>query len=259
LNADAGKFPTPYLEVNQVLLILLENVRMVLGDYFIGMYLYGSLATGDFEPDRGDIDFLIVTGTELPENIISELKTMHKRIYECGMKWAKHLEGAYIPLNVVRKYSPTGPASPMTNQQKFLVAHEGAAWVIISYILYTTGVVITGPPLKSIIDPVSPEELRTAILALLRDVWAPWQHNSDLFHRDEYQSFVVLTMCRALYTLKQGTIVSKQLSAEWAIGNLDKKWTELIKQAEAWRDGDVPGNVGQTQEFMQYVFNKAGL
>ena len=259
MNADADKFPTPYPDVNQVLLTLLDNVRAILGDYFIGLYLYGSLATGGFEPGRSDIDFLVVTSRELPESIVSELKTMHKRIYECGVKWSKHLEGAYIPLNVVRKYSPTGPAWPMTNQQKFLVAHESASWVISSYILYTAGVVITGPPLKSIIDPVSPEELKTAVLTLLRDVWAPWQHNSNLFHRVEYQSFVVLTMCRAMYTLKYGIVKSKQCSAAWAIANIDKKWTELIKQALAWHYGDAPEDIGQTQEFIRYTLKEAGL
>ena len=259
MNTDANKFPTPYTDVNQVILTLLDNARAILVDDFVGMYLYGSLATGDFEPGRSDIDFLIVTGRELPENIVSELKIMHKRLYECGMKWSNHLEGSYIPLDVVRKCSPTGPAWPMTNQQKFLVAHENASWVINNDILYTRGVVITGPPLKSIIDSVSPEELKTAVLTLLRDIWSPWQHNSDKFHRDEYQSFVVLTMCRALYTLKHGSVVSKRRSAEWAIATLDKKWIELIEQADAWRDGDAPGNVGRTQEFMGYVFNKAGL
>ena len=180
MSTDANKFPTPYPDVNQVLLILLENVRIILGDYFTGMYLYGSLATGDFEPGRSDIDFLVVTGRELPENIVSELKTMHQRIFEWGMKWAKHLEGSYIPLNVVRRYSAIGPAWPMTNQQKFLVAHENASWVINNDILYHSGVVITGPPLKSIIDPVNPEELKTAVLTLLRDIWVPWQQNSGL-------------------------------------------------------------------------------
>ena len=259
MNTDTNKFPTLYPDVNQVLLILLENVRMVLGDYFIGMYLFGSLASGDFDPSRSDIDTLVVTSTALPEKVIADLKEMHRRIYENGSAWAAKMTGAYIPVNAMRKYSPTDAACPLFNRDEFLVARPDPDWVIHRHVLYTRGVVITGPPIKSIIDPVNPEELKTAVLTLLRDVWAPWQHNSDLFHRDEYQSFVILTMCRALYTLRHGTVVSKRRSAEWAIANLDKKWTELIKQAEAWHDGDIPGNVGQTQEFMRYIFTVAGL
>jgi predicted nucleotidyltransferase len=258
LNTEVNKFPTPYPDVNQILLDLLDNARAILGDYFTGMYLYGSLAGGDFDPGRSDIDFLVVTSKELPLIKVSDLEAMHKSIFENGLKWAQHLEGSYIPVDTVRKYSPTGPAWPMVNKKKFLVAHEDASWVINNYILYTSGVVIDGPPLKSVIDAVQPEELKEAVLTVLH-AWAPWQNNASLFHSDEYQSFVVLTMCRALYTLKHGTVVSKPRSAEWAIANLDKKWTGLIKQAATWRNGDPPGDIGQTQEFMRYILKEAGL
>ena len=37
--------PTPYPDVNVVLHALLSSVQTVLGNHFIGLYLYGSLAT----------------------------------------------------------------------------------------------------------------------------------------------------------------------------------------------------------------------
>lgn len=259
MNSNNNLSPTPYLDINLVLQTLLDNVRVLLGDYFVGMYLYGSLASGDFEPDRSDIDFLIVTREELPSDIVAGLKSMHTRLYKSGMEWATKLEGSYVPIDVIRRYSVIGPAWPMINKDKFLVAHENISWVINNYILYTNGVVITGPPPQSIIEPVSSEELKDAVLTLLRDVWTPWQDNSDLFHRNEYQSYVVLTMCRSLYTLKHGTVVSKLRSAEWAITNLDRKWTELIQQALAWRDKDPSGDIEQTQEFIRYTLKEAEL
>ena len=259
MNSNINKFPTPYPDVNEVLLTLLDNVRAILGDYFTGMYLYGSLASGDFDPDRSDIDFLLVTSKELPGDIVAELKSMHTRLYKSGMEWSTKLEGSYVPRNVLRRYSANGPAWPMTNKDKFVVAHENVVWLINSYVLYTGGVVIAGPSLRTIIDPVQPEELKDAVLTLLRDVWTPWQSNADLFYGDEYQSYVILTMCRALYTIKHGTVNSKRRSAEWAIANLDKKWTYLINEAVAWHSGDPPGDIGQTQEFMRYICREAGL
>ena len=107
LSADANKTPTPYPDVNAALQVLLDNVRAVLGDYFIGMYLYGSLASGDFDPGRSDIDPLVVTSKELPEKIISDLKVMHRRLYESGSEWATKMTGAYIPMDAMRKYNPT--------------------------------------------------------------------------------------------------------------------------------------------------------
>jgi len=259
MKKENNVFPIPNNDVNLVLQTLLDNVRTILGDYFIGMYLYGSLASGDFNPDRSDIDFLVVTRSELPGSMVVELKSMHARLYHSGTEWSKRLEGSYIPLDTVRKYSLNGSAWPMTNKGKFLVAHENIVWVINSYILYTSGLVIIGPPLQTIIDPVGTEELKDAVLTLLRDVWQPWQNNSDLFLNDEYQPFVVLTMCRSLYTLKHGTVVSKRCSAEWVVANSDTKWTKLIERAMAWNYGDPPGNIAQTQEFIRYTIKEAGL
>jgi len=252
-------FPTRYEDINLFLQTLLHSVRAVLGEYFIGMYLYGSLASGDFDPGRSDIDPLVITSRGLPENLISDLEVMHKRIYKSGSEWATRMSGAYIPLDAMRAYSPTGPACPLFNRDEFLVARPDIDWVIHRHILYTSGVVIIGPSLQSIIDPVRPDELKEAALTLLRDNWTPWLDNSDFFLGVGYQPFVVLTMCRALYTLKHGTVVSKLRSAEWIIANSDRKWTRLIKQAMAWHHGDPPGDIRQTQEFMRYILKEAGL
>ncbi|MBL0346656.1 nucleotidyltransferase domain-containing protein [Candidatus Villigracilis affinis] len=50
---------TPHDGVNQILSVLLEKAKTILTDQFVGMYLYGSLSSGDFHPDASDIDFLI--------------------------------------------------------------------------------------------------------------------------------------------------------------------------------------------------------
>jgi len=265
LNKSKTISLTPFDDINSFLQVLLDDVRAVLGDFFVGMYLHGSLAIGDFDRNRSDIDFLVITSKGLPESLISDLKSMHTRIYESDLEWSARLEAAYIPVDAMRAYSPDGPACPLVNmnklvnQNEFLVARPEANWVIIRHILYTCGVVITGPPLQTIINPVSPEQLREAVLAQLRHNWTPWLSNSGLFLSSGHQPFVVLTMCRALYTLRHSTIATKLRSAEWVIANSDRKWTELIKRAMAWHFGDPSGDIGQTQEFIRYTLDEAGL
>src|SRR5215210_4472239 len=46
---------------------LLAGVQAALGEQFVGLYLHGSLANGDFAPGRSDIDFLVVTESELTQ------------------------------------------------------------------------------------------------------------------------------------------------------------------------------------------------
>ena len=52
--------PTLYPEVNIVLDVLVPEVQAILGDQFVGMYLYGSLAYGGFDVDS-DVDYVVVT------------------------------------------------------------------------------------------------------------------------------------------------------------------------------------------------------
>ena len=42
--------PTPYSDVNTLLIMLLERVREILGEKLVGFYLYGSLSAGRFRP-----------------------------------------------------------------------------------------------------------------------------------------------------------------------------------------------------------------
>ena len=69
--------PTPYPDVNAVLHELLAGVQAILGDHFVGLYLHGSLAIGDFNPHRSDIDFVVVTAGELPDEMLPALEAMH--------------------------------------------------------------------------------------------------------------------------------------------------------------------------------------
>jgi hypothetical protein len=107
-----SSFPTPYPEVNAILNILLSDVQDVLGNQFTGMYLHGSLAYGDFNPETSDIDFLAVTEDDLPIETFAALKEMHAGLFQSGMEWSQKLEGAYLPKEVLRRHSLAYPATP---------------------------------------------------------------------------------------------------------------------------------------------------
>src|SRR6476620_8673572 len=76
--------PTKFPEINKILDLLLTSVSQVLGNQLVGMYLYGSLSTGDFDLETSDIDFLVVTTSTLPDKTIADLETMHHRIWNSG-------------------------------------------------------------------------------------------------------------------------------------------------------------------------------
>ena len=59
---------------------LLDGAREVLRERFVGLYLYGSLATGDFSVGTSDIDFAVVTEGELSDAQVAALGAMHARL-----------------------------------------------------------------------------------------------------------------------------------------------------------------------------------
>src|SRR6266540_6103938 len=98
--------PTKYPEINKILELLLSSATRVLGSQLVGMYLYGSLSSGDFDLETSDIDFLVVTTSSLSDKTIAELESMHHRIWKSGLKWSAKLEGSYIPKRDIRRHDP---------------------------------------------------------------------------------------------------------------------------------------------------------
>ncbi|MEK7327663.1 MAG: aminoglycoside adenylyltransferase domain-containing protein [Chloroflexota bacterium] len=250
--------PTLYSDVNAVLSALLSDAQTILGERFIGLYLYGSLASGDFNPQTSDIDFVVVTADELPGETVSTLKAMHARLAASGLKGATRLEGDYIPLLALRRYDPTRASYPHLGVDgHFEVEQHGSDSVIQRHTLREQGVVVAGSSLQTLIDPVQLNDLRRAVLELLREWWLPQLHNPARLQSSEYQAYAVLTMCRALYTLQHGIVASKPVAARWAQEALDERWAGLIEQALAWRPDAQLDNLTETLDFIRHTLERS--
>ncbi len=250
-------YPTPYPDVNAVLHTLLSGVQTILGPRFVGMYLYGSLAGGDFDPQRSDVDFVVVTADVLPDETVAALRALHARIAARGSEWAAKLEGAYVPQQTLRRHDPAGPPCPTINEGHFYLAPLGSDWVIQRHIIREQGAVVVGPPPHTLIDPLQPDDLRRAVLGALREWWAPMLDNPDpRLDGGEYQAYAVLTMCRALYTLQHGEIISKTDAAQWARSALGERRAMLIEWAFAWRPGAQSVHRSETLDFIRYTVER---
>lgn len=249
--------PTPYPDVNALLRDLLADAQAILKDNFVGMYLHGSLASGDFDPQRSDIDFVIVTADKLPAEMVSALEALHARMTASGAKWAAKLEGTYIPQGALRRYNPEDGPFPCINEGKFYMARHESHWVLTRHILREQGVVIAGPEPRSLIEPVHPDDLRRAVKEFLREWWSPIMEMPARLQSSEYQAYTVLTMCRVLYTLQYDTVVSKPAAARWAQNTLGERWTVLIEWALAWPPDTTSDNMNETLDFIRYTLERS--
>jgi hypothetical protein len=66
------------------------------GRSLVGLYLHGSLATGDFEPDVSDIDLIAVL-TDVPDaSLVSQLRETHAWLAEDHRAWDDRIEVDYV-------------------------------------------------------------------------------------------------------------------------------------------------------------------
>ncbi len=232
--------PTPHADVNALLDLLLSRIRAALGARLVGLYLYGSLAAGDFERASSDVDFLAAIDGTLTDDDLARLALMHADIAATGGPWGTRLEGAYMPLAALRRDDPANTRHPFLSEDTPFGVHAlGRDWVINRHVLRERGIVLYGPPPATLIDPISREQLLAAVRQLLRTEWSQHTDGPVWMRSRRYQAFVILTMCRALYVLARGDFVSKPVAAQWAEEALAPEWTPLIRRALAWRHDDT--------------------
>jgi hypothetical protein len=229
--------PTPYADVNDVLAHFLARIRAVLGDQFRGMYLDGSLALGDFNPETSDIDFIVTTDDDLADDRFPALRAMHARFNAGDSRWAREVEAVYLPENAFRCAAPENVRHLRIERgdEALVKGHSDGTWITHWFIIREHGVVIAGPDPRTMIDPIEPQDLRRAMVDLA-DLWlTALRHNHERLEHRGPLTYTVLTLCRILHTLTWGTVTSKPRAARWAQQMDDGRWSPLIRRALAWR------------------------
>ena len=134
-------------------------------------------------------------------------------------------------------------------------------WVILRHTLRERGIILAGPAPETFIDPVSPDELREAVVPLLRGWSKGILDDPAQMEHYGYQAYTVLTVCRILYTLENGSIVSKRAAAHWAQEALDARWKALIEGALIGRQHPerkpAPDDVKATLAFIVFALERS--
>jgi hypothetical protein len=261
MTQEITMLPTPYPELNEVLRQLVGGVRAALGDAFVGAYLQGSFAAGDFDR-HSDVDFVVVSELELSDAQVEALQTMHAHVFGLDCEWAKHLEGSYFPKAVLRGLEQCGrPLWYLEHGSRSLVPSEHCNTAVVRWVLSEHGITLAGPGPAALVDPIPAAALRREIVETVHD-WGPEiLAGPEGFNNRFYQSFIVLSYCRMLYSLHTGRVESKRAGAEWAKVALDPSWAGLIDRAWAGRPNPSlsirqpadPEDFESTLEFVQYA------
>src|SRR5213593_4195557 len=204
------------LEVSEILAALIPGVQTALADNLVGVYLCGSLATGDFI-ETSDIDFVVAIERPVSDAEVGALIEMHARLAALPNPYADRLEGAYIDRASLRRFEPGREFLTVECETPLRWKVHETSWLIERCGLRESGIALLGPDPRSLIDPISAEELRDAARQRVRE-WATWAadpHDPEWLPPRSHQAYVVETMCRALYTLAFGELVSKRKAVQW--------------------------------------------
>lgn len=254
MRADAAPYPT----VNAVLDLLLAQIQTILGDKLVGLYLYGSLVTGDFDPDVSDIDLLAVTVSDIAEQEFARLQHLHADFARHHQEWDDRIEVAYLSAAALKTFrrlsSKTAVVSP---GEPFHFKEAGSDWLLNWYIVRERALALYGPSPKLLIDPIAKAEYIRSVQAYA----ATWRERIAHTRLRGQQAYAILTLCRACYAVKNGEFASKKQAAAWAEREWPE-WSSLIRQALAWRaasrdvDVDHDATLPQTRRFVHFAVSQ---
>jgi predicted nucleotidyltransferase len=269
---DDTKIPDiPYPELRGVLHTFVDEIAAELKENIVGIYLVGSIASGDFDLDS-DVDFLVLTYSELSESNKNSLQDIHKKIHDIDNYPAKHLEGSYIWIDDLNNWSSVGEKEFVyfdNGSTRYELSTHDNQWHV-RWILRERGITLLGEKpetwLPSIPSADLSKEIKKIMLEIMQIFRDEINHPLNFWNSRFGQSFTVLTYCRMLHTLHTGSVESKRAGVEWAKQFVEPKWIHIIDQAWNERKGVRFGVkigqraeltlLGETLEFIQYALTK---
>lgn len=99
--------PTPFPELDALVVELVERARSILGSSFVGAYLQGSVALGDQDPSS-DCDFLIPVHGPISADQEAALRLLHDELPLRPGHWSTELEGSYPEVTELRSVTSLG-------------------------------------------------------------------------------------------------------------------------------------------------------
>lgn len=198
----------------------------------LGLYLYGSLATGDFTPGVSDIDLLAVTDGPITPAVIDRLGPMHAAIVARLPDWDDRIEVVYAPRQELASFRTQvldiGVISP---GEPLHIVPAGVDWLMNWHQARHAGAVIWGPPAAALV----PETTVAEYVAAVRDHAAAFAAWMPAVISARQQAYAVLTLTRALYTVRHGHGASKAAAAAWLAQ--EAPWhAPQLDQALRWRE-----------------------
>ncbi len=204
--------------------IIMENLT--------GIYLHGSAAMGCFNPEKSDIDLIIVVKEPMTDSVKRKYMDMVVELNERGP--AKGIEMSVVTKGVCKPFvyptpfdlhfseahldwyrsNPDDYIQKMKGTDKDLAAHFT--------IIKNRGRCLAGAPIDEVVGDVPGEDYMDSISGDIADAALDLPEN---------MMYYTLNLTRVLAYKKEGLILSKKEGGEWGLKNLPEEFHPLIRKA----------------------------
>jgi hypothetical protein len=240
-------------KVSALLQDLEAQLPLVLGRNLVGIYLYGSVTHGAFNPKRSDVDCIVVTRRDLSDAQFRRLDAWLAQIAKSN-SWTARLQMLFLVKNELLNMNASG----CLYQFGVFTRSGSDGNPIIWMDFLTSGRVLFGPRPESFLPEITPRIIFQAFereLGYLREEICE-KPKSEWRDVPMYRAYAVLTVCRILYSFRKGgTIVPKPRAAKWATKYLPEEWREIIRPAlkfnETGRVSDIP--LKRIEQFISFA------
>jgi predicted nucleotidyltransferase len=199
-----------------------------------GVYLYGSLCLGGFDPRSSDIDLLVLTPQVLSTQDVNQQRHLHATLGK-AVTMAHRLEIAYLPLPYATLDQTSDLIYPVVRDGSFLATGSGDVNAVTWWQLHHLGLVLHGPSPATLALPNSWEAVEAAMHHNLVTYWPARAAEPGRFLDEYWVQFTVTTLCRILTTLEEQQIESKDAALERWTRNLPPRWHRLLRETRRIR------------------------
>ena len=219
-------------DMNSLINGFVERSKEILGDNLIGVYLHGSSVMGCFNPQKSDVDLIIVADHPLSD---SDKRTYMEMTVECNATGpAKGIEMSIVLRKVCKPFvyptpyelhfsaghlqwyrnDPDDYIRRMNGTDKDLAAH----FTIIN----KRGRRLYGAPIEEVFAQVPDADYMDSIRFDVENAAA---------EITQYPMYLTLNLARVLAYREDGLILSKKEGGEWALEHLSSEYRPLIADA----------------------------
>jgi predicted nucleotidyltransferase len=207
---------------------LVIRTQAVLGADLVAIYLYGSFVSGGFDAGVSDLDLVAVTGAEVEQIDLGGLERMHGDFIAARPEWTDRIEVVYIGRDALASFGTSHARLAVVSPgEPFHLRDERpAAWIQNWYLVREGGIALSGPPAADVVPPITWPEFVDATTRYAEEISTRRLEDTG----PGSLAYAVLTMCRALFTIRTDGLGTKQEAAAWARQRMPE-WAWLIDAA----------------------------